>query len=43
VWEDSPAGWPIRQIATNSERVRINGRPMAQWSRVEAGRSDKLS
>jgi predicted dithiol-disulfide oxidoreductase (DUF899 family) len=42
-WEDSPTGWPIRQIANNSDRVRTNGRPIAQWSRLEAGRSDKLS
>jgi predicted dithiol-disulfide oxidoreductase (DUF899 family) len=42
-WEDSPTGWPVRRIANNSERVRTNGRPIAQWSRIEAGRSDKLS
>src|SRR5258705_3125597 len=42
-WEDSPTGWPVRPIANNSERVRSNGRPIAQWSRLEAGRSDKLS
>jgi predicted dithiol-disulfide oxidoreductase (DUF899 family) len=42
-WEDSPAGWPIRPISNNSERVRTNGRPIAQWSRLEAGRSDNLT
>ena len=42
-WEDSPTGWPVRRIANNSERVRTNGRPIAQWSRIEAGRSEKLS
>jgi len=42
-WEDSPPGWPIRPVANNSERVRTNGRPIAQWSRLEAGRSDALS
>jgi len=42
-WEDSPAGWPVRPVANNSERVRENGRPIAQWSRLEAGRSDELS
>ena len=42
-WEDSPPDWPIRPIANNSERVRTNGRPIAQWSRLEAGRSDALS
>jgi predicted dithiol-disulfide oxidoreductase (DUF899 family) len=36
-WEDSPPGWPV-----NDETVRINGRPLAQWSRLEAGRSDDL-
>ena len=42
-WEDSPPGWPIRPVVNNSERVRTNGRPIAQWSRLEAGRSDVLS
>jgi hypothetical protein len=41
-WEDSPNGWPVRPVANNSERVRVNGRPIAQWSRLEAGRSDTL-
>ena len=35
-WEDSPPGWP------RSHTFRTNGRPIAQWSRVEAGRSDSL-
>jgi predicted dithiol-disulfide oxidoreductase (DUF899 family) len=39
-WEDSPAGWPQREI--NREVFRTNGRPIAQWSRLEAGRSDDL-
>ena len=42
-WEDSPAGWPVRPIADKPERIRINGRPIAQWSRLEAGRSDDLA
>jgi predicted dithiol-disulfide oxidoreductase (DUF899 family) len=42
-WEDSPPGWPVRQIAHESERMRANGRPIAQWSRLEAGRSDNLT
>ena len=42
-WEDSPPGWPVRPIANNSERVRANGRPIAQWSRLAAGRSDALN
>ncbi|GAA4980235.1 DUF899 family protein [Actinopolymorpha pittospori] len=37
-WEDSPAGWP--RIAGGSSRT--NGRPTAQWSRLEAGHSDDL-
>jgi predicted dithiol-disulfide oxidoreductase (DUF899 family) len=37
-WEDSPPGWPqLRDGYT-----RTNGRPIAQWSRLEAGRSDDL-
>jgi predicted dithiol-disulfide oxidoreductase (DUF899 family) len=42
-WEDSPSGWPVRPIVSTSERMRTNGRPIAQWSRLEAGRSDKLT
>jgi predicted dithiol-disulfide oxidoreductase (DUF899 family) len=41
-WEDSPTGWPVRPIRHKGERVRANGRPIAQWSRLEAGRSDDL-
>ncbi len=37
-WEDSPAGWPRR----GDYNYRANGRPIAQWSRIEAGRSDDL-
>jgi predicted dithiol-disulfide oxidoreductase (DUF899 family) len=37
-WEDSPAGWPRREELN----LRADGRPIAQWSRVEAGRSDDL-
>jgi predicted dithiol-disulfide oxidoreductase (DUF899 family) len=37
-WEDSPAGWPRREELN----YRTNGRPIAQWSRIEAGRSDDL-
>jgi predicted dithiol-disulfide oxidoreductase (DUF899 family) len=40
-WEDSPAGWPQRW-EISGEQVRTNGRPTAQWSRLEAGRSDDL-
>ena len=38
-WEDSPAGWPQGDIM---ETLRSNGRPRAQWSRIEAGHSDDL-
>jgi len=40
-WEDSPAGWP-QPFATDGEQFRVNGRPTAQWSRLDAGRSDDL-
>ncbi len=39
-WEDSPAGWPQAQF-TRDVFLR-DGRPIAQWSRIEAGRSDDL-
>jgi predicted dithiol-disulfide oxidoreductase (DUF899 family) len=42
-WEDSPAGWPIRPIDDKPGRIRSDGRPIAQWSRLEAGRSDDLT
>jgi predicted dithiol-disulfide oxidoreductase (DUF899 family) len=38
-WEDSPAGWPQRVDGYG----RVNGRPIAQWSRIDAGRSDDLT
>ncbi|WP_232667105.1 DUF899 family protein [Pseudonocardia sp. TRM90224] len=38
-WEDSPEGWPKNMV----EHTRVNGRPIAQWSRIEAGRSDDLT
>jgi len=41
-WEDSPLGWPQRWQVDGSN-VRTNGRPIAQWSRLEAGRSDDLT
>ncbi|WP_433012512.1 DUF899 family protein [Kribbella sp. CA-294648] len=39
-WEDSPAGWP-KEWQPGYPKV-LNGRPIAQWSRIEAGRSDQL-
>ena len=41
-WEDSPAGWPQRW-EVNGEQVRSDGRPTAQWSRLETGSSDDLA
>jgi predicted dithiol-disulfide oxidoreductase (DUF899 family) len=40
-WEDSPPGWP-QQWQVDGSNTRTNGRPAAQWSRLEAGRSDDL-
>jgi predicted dithiol-disulfide oxidoreductase (DUF899 family) len=39
-WEDSPTGWPQRW--EGKQRVRTDGRPTAQWSRLKAGYSDDL-
>jgi predicted dithiol-disulfide oxidoreductase (DUF899 family) len=39
-WEASPPNWP--QDVDNAN-LRTNGRPVAQWSRLEAGRSDEIS
>jgi predicted dithiol-disulfide oxidoreductase (DUF899 family) len=39
-WEDSPGGWP-REWLPGKPKI-LNGRPIAQWSRIEAGRSDAL-
>jgi predicted dithiol-disulfide oxidoreductase (DUF899 family) len=41
-WEDSPAGWPQRWGGDLEHPYRAAGRPTAQWSRLEAGRSDDL-
>ncbi|GHO58173.1 hypothetical protein KSB_66480 [Ktedonobacter robiniae] len=43
-WEDSPAGWPQRWGENTSEpnSFRISGRPISQWSRLAAGRSNDL-
>lgn len=40
-FEDSPAGWPQHWGETNHP-FRRDGRPISQWSRLEAGHSDKL-
>ena len=41
-WEDSPESWPGSR-AVNPSLMRTDGRPTAQLSRLEAGRSDDLS
>ncbi|MFZ0758744.1 MAG: DUF899 family protein [Candidatus Sulfotelmatobacter sp.] len=48
-WEDSPAGWPQQCTYTRTsagsptwEPAWPGGRPIAQWPRLEAGRSDDL-
>ena len=38
-WEDAPTGWPRWK---SEHYYRIDGRPIAQWSRLKAGRSDDL-
>jgi predicted dithiol-disulfide oxidoreductase (DUF899 family) len=38
-WEDSPPGWPQREIMSNLRRA---GRPLAQWERLRSGHSDDL-
>jgi predicted dithiol-disulfide oxidoreductase (DUF899 family) len=49
-WEDSPTGWPQQCTYTRTssgpptwQPVWPGGRPIAQWSRLEAGRSDDLT
>ena len=51
-WEDSPLGWPQQRSNTWGEDGRQSwtsvsvwpaGRPIAQWSLLEAGRSDFLT
>jgi predicted dithiol-disulfide oxidoreductase (DUF899 family) len=39
-WEESPDGWPRERAG--KQCMRIGGRPISQWPRVEAGRSDDL-
>jgi len=42
-WEDSPAGRPQRWGGEDEPHpYRVNGRPIAQWPRLEAGFSDNL-
>jgi predicted dithiol-disulfide oxidoreductase (DUF899 family) len=41
LWEDSPEGWPQRW-GSRGGQFQVDGRPAAQWSRIEAGRDDDL-
>jgi predicted dithiol-disulfide oxidoreductase (DUF899 family) len=43
-WEDSPEGWPqpFGSGTPMSQQFRLDGRPIAQWPRLAAGRSDDL-
>lgn len=40
-WEDSPPGWP-QMWGEGESRMRVDGRPISQWPRLKAGRSDDL-
>jgi predicted dithiol-disulfide oxidoreductase (DUF899 family) len=40
VWEDSPDGWPQ---PWETAGLITDGRPIPQWSRIQAGRSDDLT
>jgi predicted dithiol-disulfide oxidoreductase (DUF899 family) len=51
-WENSPSGWPQRCSHTRTKAgppdwppvsAWPEGRPIAQWSRIQAGRADDLS
>jgi predicted dithiol-disulfide oxidoreductase (DUF899 family) len=42
-WEDSPPDWPQHPHLIGAQRMRTDGRPTAQWSRIAAGRSDDLA
>ncbi|GAT70880.1 calU12 protein [Planomonospora sphaerica] len=41
--EDSPPGWPQPRRVDDDSSLRTGGRPIAQWPRLEAGRSDDLT
>ena len=40
-WEESPTGWP-QGWGEGKQRMRADGRPIAQWRRLKAGHSDDL-
>jgi predicted dithiol-disulfide oxidoreductase (DUF899 family) len=39
-WEDSPADWPQEWGTGDGHPYRTDGRPIAQWSRLQGGRTD---
>jgi predicted dithiol-disulfide oxidoreductase (DUF899 family) len=39
-WEDSPSGWPRLE---GDHPYRVEGRPIVQWPRLNAGHSDDLN
>jgi predicted dithiol-disulfide oxidoreductase (DUF899 family) len=41
-WEETPAGWLPPRWEAGADPFRTGERPIAQWSRIEAGRSDDL-
>ncbi len=41
-WETSPEGWPQPFGGRDGNAFRLDGRPISQWSRLAAGRSDDL-
>ncbi|MFE0016066.1 DUF899 family protein [Mesorhizobium sp. NPDC059054] len=41
-FEDSPQGWP-QEWGEDKHPMRIDGRPISQWPRLKAGRSDRLA
>jgi predicted dithiol-disulfide oxidoreductase (DUF899 family) len=41
-WQDTPAGWPSPRWLGEANPFRTGERPIAQWPRVAAGRSDDL-
>lgn len=41
-WEDSPEGWPQPFAGHTGGAFSLDGRPISQWSRLAAGRSDDL-
>jgi predicted dithiol-disulfide oxidoreductase (DUF899 family) len=41
-WEDTPDGWPQPRWESGADPFRTGERPIAQWARIAAGRSDDL-